>query len=461
MTPEEFRGEAHRLVDWMADYLADIGRHPVVPASAPGEVRAALPGDPPAEAEPFARVMADFERLIMPGMTHWGHPGVFAYFPTGNAPESLLAEMLATTLGAQCMSWQTSPAATELEQVVMDWLRQMIGLPEAFTGVIQDTASTATLVALITARDHAGPPHDRLTVYASTEAHSGVVKGARLAGFSEHRIRLVPADDRFAMRADVLDDLLAADTAAGLIPAAIVATVGTTASTGLDPVPAIADLAERYGAWLHVDAAYAGSAAILPEIRHHFNGVERADSFVMNPHKWLGVHFDCSAYFVREVPALLRSFAASPEYLRTTHDQAVVNFRDWGLQLGRRFRALKLWFVIRSHGVEGLRAMIRRHIAMSRAFADRVTETAGWELLAPVPLGLVCFRHRPAGMEDGPALDEHNRRVLAAVNASGRVWLTHATLRGHYTIRLALGHVGTTQEAVDEAWRLLREAGEL
>lgn len=456
MGPEEFRSEAHRMVDWMADYLGNIGSYPVVPDVVPGAIRRSLPAAPPIVAEPFGQLTADFEQLILPGMTHWGHPGFFAYFPTGNAPESLLAEMLATTLGAQCMSWQTSPAATELEQVVMDWLRQMVGLPASFTGVIQDTASTATLVALISARDRAGPPLDRLTVYTSAEAHSSVAKGVRLAGYREAHLRLVPVDSRFAMRPEALAERLAADQAAGLRPAAIVATVGTTASTGLDPLSPIADLAERHGAWLHVDAAYAGSAAILPEIRGILDGVERADSFLMNPHKWLAVHFDCTAYFVRDVPALLRSFSASPEYLRTTHDASVANFRDWGIQLGRRFRALKLWFVIRSHGVAGLQAMIREHLAMARGFADRMAGAAEWELLAPVPLGLVCFRHRPPGLLDGPALDEHNRQVLAAVNASGRVWLTHAMLGGRFAIRLALGHSGTTQAAVDEAWDLLQ-----
>jgi len=458
MTPEEFRSHAHQMVDRMADYLRDVGSYPVVPQVEPGQVRAALPTTPPVEGEPFGAITGDFERTILPGMTHWGHPGFFAYFPTGSTPVSLLAEMLTASLGAQCMSWQTSPAATELEQVVMEWLRQMVALPEGFTGVIQDTASSATLVALISARDRFGAPFDRLTVYTSAEAHSSVAKGARLAGYGEDRVRLVPVDAHFAMRPELLAELMAADVAAGLVPAAVVATVGTTGSTGLDPLPPIADLAERHGAWLHVDAAYAGSAAILPEVRPILVGVERADSVVMNPHKWLAVHFDCTAYFVRDVPALLRAFSTSPEYLRTSHDPEVVNFRDWGIQLGRRFRALKLWFAIRHYGVEGLQAMVRGHIAMAQAFARRVEETSGWELMAPVPLGLVCFRHVPAGMGDGSELDAHNRQLLARVNASGRVYLTHASLGGRFAIRLALGHAATTQAAVDEAWELLVKA---
>jgi len=455
MKPEEFRAEAHRMVDWMADYLAGVGSYPVVPTTRPGEVRAAIAARAPEQPESMSRITADFERIILPGMTHWGHPGFFAYFPTGSTPVSLLAEMLTTTLGAQCMSWQTSPAATELEQVMMEWLRQMIGLPASFTGVIQDTASTATLVALITARDRLTVPVAKATVYTSSEAHSSVLKGARMAGFAEDHVRLVPVDAAYAMRPGALAALLASDVAQGLVPTAIVATVGTTASTGLDPLPPIADLAEEYGAWLHVDAAYAGSAAILPEIRPILEGVERADSFLMNPHKWLAVHFDCTAYFVRDVAALHRSFSATPEYLRTAHDPEVVNYRDWGIQLGRRFRALKLWFAIRHYGVAGLQNMVRGHIAMAQGFARRVAETAEWELMAPVPLGLVCFRHVPAGMVDGPDLDEHNRRLLARVNASGRVYLTHASLGGRYAIRLALGHAATTQAAVDEAWALL------
>ncbi len=458
MSPEVFRAHAHQLVDWMADYLRDVESLPITPAMQPGEVRAALPAAAPQSGESLEAITEDFRNLIVPGMTHWSHPGFFGYFPAGSSPESLLAEMLTATLGAQCMSWQTSPAATELEQVTMEWLRQLIGLPSSFTGVIQDTASTGTLVALITARDRHGPPHDRLTVYTSAEAHSSVLKGARLAGFRPDRVRTVVVDERFAMRADHLAAMLDADVADGLLPAAIVATVGTTASTGVDPVPALADLAERHGAWLHVDAAYAGSAAILPECRHHFAGVERADSYLMNPHKWLGAHFDCSAYFVRDVPALLQSFSASPEYLRTAHDTEVANFRDWGIPLGRRFRALKLWFVLRSYGVSGLQGMLRSHIAMAQRFAARVAATEGWELVAPVEFGLVCFRHRPAEMPDGEAMDRHNQALLARTNASRRVFMTHAVLNGRYTLRLALGHPGTTQAAVDEAWSLLLEA---
>jgi aromatic-L-amino-acid decarboxylase len=358
MTPEEFRHHAHELVDWMANYLRDVGERRIVPEVEPGDVRRSLPATPPATAEPFERIAADFRNLILPGMTHWNHPGWFAYFPANHSPPSILAEMLTATLGAQCMSWQTSPAATELEQVVMEWLRDMLGLPGDFTGVIQDTASTATLVALLTARERAGTDPARLTVYASTEAHSSVPKGVRLAGIGLERLRAIPADAAFAMRPDLLEQAVAADVALGLVPACVVATAGTTSSTGVDPLRAIGEICRRHGIWMHVDAAYAGAAAILPERRALFDGVELADSFVFNPHKWLLTNFDCSAYFVRDVPALLATFAANPAYLQTAHDTEVVNFRDWGIQLGRRFRALKLWFVIRSYGVDGLRAML-------------------------------------------------------------------------------------------------------
>ncbi len=468
MTPEQFRTHGHRLVDWMADYLGEVGTRRVVPEVKPGAIRHALPNAPPDQAEPFERVVADFERLILPGMTHWNHPGWFAYFAANNSPPSILAEMLTATLGAQCMSWQTSPAATELEQVTMGWLSRMLDLPAGFTGVIQDTASTATLVALLSARERASgfagerlgvEPGRGLRVYASAEAHSSVAKGVKLAGYGAEALRAIPVDERYALRADALADAMARDAAAGLVPACVVATVGTTSSTAIDPLPAIAEVCRRHGAWLHVDAAWAGSAAIIPELRWILDGVEHADSLVLNPHKWMLVNFDLSAYFVRDVDTLLRTFTITPEYLRTRHDPDVANFRDWGIQLGRRFRALKLWFVIRSYGVEGLRAVLRRHIALAGEFAGWVSAASDFELLAPAPLGLVCFRYRPAGTAaDDPGLDERNRELLARVNASGRVFLTHTVLGGRYTIRLAVGQRCTEREHVEEAWRLVQQA---
>lgn len=470
MDTAAFRAHAHALADWMADYLERVGTLPVTPDVRPGEIRRQLPAAPPETGEPFQRLLADFERVIMPGMAHWNHPGWFAYFPANHSPPSILAEMVTAALGAQGMSWATSPAATELEQVTMDWLRQLIGLPAAFTGVIQDTASSATLVALLTARNRAlgwaagaqgaaAPGAGDLVCYASTEAHSSVAKGARLSGFGTDRLRLVPTDAHYGMDPAALARAMAEDAARGLRPACVVATIGTTSSTGLDPIPPIAEACRRHGAWLHVDAAYAGSAALLPECAPAFAGIDAADSYVFNPHKWLLVNFDCSAYFVRDVDALLRTFSMSPEYLRAAHDAEVANLRDWGIPLGRRFRALKLWWVLRSYGAEGLRAMLRGHLALAREFAGWVAADPAFELRAPVPFGLVCFRwtgDRPDA--DPAALDAANRRILERVNGSRRVHLTHTVLGGRYTLRLAVGQRTTGHEDVAVAWRLVREA---
>ncbi len=459
MTPDDFRRHAHRVADWMADYLRDVHTLPVLPDVRPGDLRRALPPSPPVAAEPFDRIFADFERLIVPGMTHWNHPGFFAYFPANTSPPSILAEMLTATMGAQCMSWLTSPAATELEQVTMEWVAEMLALPAGFTGVIHDTGSTSTLVALISARERAaaGAPGAPLRVYASREAHSSVAKGARLAGYGPAGVRSIGTDADLAMRPDLLAAAIADDRAAGIVPACVVATVGTTSSTAMDPLPAIGEICRREQVWLHVDAAWAGSAAILPELRPMLDGIEDADSFFFNPHKWLFVNFDCSAYYVRDVDALLRAFALTPEYLRTSRDAEVANFRDWGIQLGRRFRALKLWFVLRSYGVAGLQAMLREHVALGHEFAGWVRLEPEYEVMAPSPVGLVCFRHRPARIaNDEAALAAHNRAILERVNRSGRVFMTHTTLDGRYAIRLAVGQRCTRREHVEEAWRLIR-----
>jgi aromatic-L-amino-acid decarboxylase len=364
------------------------------------------------------------------------------------------------------MSWATSPAATELEQVVMDWLRQMLGLPDGFVGVIQDTASTATLLALLSARERvtggtagaeglgAAP---RLTVYASTEVHSSVDKAVKLAGYGLAHLRRIETDGAFALQPDRLARALADDLAAGHRPACVVASVGTTSSTAIDPLPPIAEICRRHGVWLHVDAAYAGAAAIVPELRWILQGVAGADSLVLNPHKWLLTNFDCSAYYVRDPEALIRTFQASPEYLRTTYDPDVVNFRDWGIQLGRRFRALKLWFVLRSYGVEGLQAMIRRHVALAQELEQWIRAEPGFEVVAPVPLGLVCFRYVKGGGDEAE-LDGLNARLLERVNASRRVFLTHTRLGGRFVIRLVVGQRTTEREDVAEGWRLIREA---
>lgn len=467
LDPESFRQQAHRVADWMADYLRDIAAYRVQPGVEPGAIRASIPPNPPERGEEFGAIMAEFERVIVPGMTHWGHPGFYGYFPANTSPPSILAEMLTATLAAQCMSWSTSPAATELEQAMMDWLRQMLGLPAAFTGVIQDTASTATLVALITAREKAlgrsggqtvRRSVDELTVYTSEEANFSVAKAARLAGFRPEHIRLIETDAEAAMSVPALEAMIARDREAGLVPGAVVATVGTTGSTAIDPVPAVAQLCRREACWLHVDAAFAGSAAIVPEMRWLLAGVDHADSLVVNPHKWLLVNFDCSAYFVRDPAALLRAFAVSAEILRGTYDREAVNFRDWGVQLGRRFRALKLWFVIRTYGVEGLRSLIREHIRLGKLFASWVAADPDFEVIGEPRLATVCFRLvRGERSEVSEDLDAANQELLRRINATGKIFLTGTRLKGRYLLRLALGHLTTTETHLREAWNLVKE----
>jgi len=468
MDLKEFRANAHRLADWMADYLETLEQRRVSPETRPGDVRRALPPTPPAGAEGFDQVMADFERVVLPGMTHWDHPNFYAYFPGDHSPASILAEMLTAAMGAHCMSWNTSPAATETEQAMMEWLRQMVGLPDTFTGVLQDTASSATLVAMLEARERAtnfrfakegaaAPGADKLVVYASREAHSSIDKAVRLAGLGEGRLWKIPTDDRFALKIDDLAQAMRADRDAGMIPCAVVATVGTTSSTGVDDVAAVAKLCQEHGAWLHVDAAYAGSTAILPELRPHFKGWEEADSIVFNPHKWLFAQFDCSAYFVKDPGHLIATCGANPEYLKWSADDQVANFRDWGIPLGRRFRALKLWFVIRDFGVEGLQKVLREHIRLAGVVRQLVEEDPDFEVMAPSPFGLVCFRYRPKGMAaDDPKVDELNRELLARVNATGKALLTHTTLKGRYAIRWSIGSLQVQERHVRATWELVK-----
>jgi aromatic-L-amino-acid decarboxylase len=463
MLPEEFRLHGHAIIDWLADYYTTIESRRVVPTVVPGALRAALPANAPESGEAFDAILADFRDLIMPGMTHWGHPGWFAYFPSNSSPPSVLGELLSAGLGAQCMSWATSPAATELEQTVMSWYRQLLSLPDTFTGVIQDTASSATFMAFLTARTRAAIDPARVTAYWSSEAHSSVPKAARLAGIPAAQQRVIPVDEQYAMHTDRLAAVMADDIRAGFVPLIVVGTMGTTSSTACDPLRAIGEIARRHHAWFHVDAAFGGSAAIVPEVRPLLDGVELADSMVTNPHKWLLTNFDCSAYFVRDVAALLNTFSITPEFLRTSHDHdaGAVNFRDWGIPLGRRFRALKLWFVLRSYGAEAIRRMIREHIAMGRELADLVRSEPDFELLAPAPLALVCLRHVPSALHgDEAALAEHNAALLARVNAAGTVHLTHTTVGGKYAIRVAIGSFRTERRHVDKVWRLLKGSRE-
>ena len=460
----EFRSHAHELVDWMADYLEHIEQRPVKPAVAPGDILGKLPSLPPVDPEDFHRIFGDFTEIILPGMTHWQHPSFFAYFPANSSPPSILAEMLTATMGAQCMSWATSPAATELEERVMEWLRGMIGLPDTFTGVIEDTASTATLCALLSARERASayrinadgfPAGGRFTVYCSTEAHSSIEKGVKIAGLGKSSLRTIPVDATYAMNVDALERAIAADLKEGCTPLCVVAAIGTTGSTAIDPLRPIAEICRKHNLWLHVDAAYAGTALLLPEMRWMIDGIELVDSFVFNPHKWMFTNFDCSAYFVADQEALVKTFEILPEYLKTAEGTRVRNYRDWGIQLGRRFRALKLWFVIRTYGVSGLQEMVRTHIELARSFAENVRETADFEILAPVPLATVCFRYHPVGIDDESRLNSLNTALMDRLNAGGRLYLTHTKLGGRVALRLVVGQTQVAQRHVAEAWSLI------
>jgi aromatic-L-amino-acid decarboxylase len=464
MTHDEFRKHAHELVDWMADYLENIGELPVRAAVLPRTVIDRLPLKPPEAPEEFGQIFDDFRSIILPGMTHWQHPSFFAYFNANSSPPSILAEMLTATIGAQCMSWATSPAATELEERMMEWLRTMTGLPPGFTGVIQDTASTATLCAMLTARERATeyrmnvegfPPGVRFTAYASTEANSSIEKTVRIAGLGSRSLRKIQVDDRFAMIPEELERAIVRDRAEGRTPLCVIATLGTTGSTAIDPLGPIASLCAAHGVWLHVDAAYAGTALLLPEMRWMIEGIEKADSFVFNPHKWMFTNFDCSAYFVRDKGALIRTFEILPEYLKTPEGERVNNYRDWGIQLGRRFRALKLWFVIRSFGISGLQERIRAHIGFAQTFARTVQGAVDFELLAPTPLAAVCFRYHPPGLDDPGALNALNMHIMEDLNTTGRLYLTHTKLAGNVSLRLVTSQTDVTQRHVDDAWNMI------
>ncbi len=467
MDNESFRKHAHEFVDWIADYFERVERFPVMSPLKPGDIKSKIPVSPPDTGEPMNRIFADFEEVILPGITHWQHPNWHAYFPANNSPESVLGEILTAGLGAQGMSWLTSPAATELEDRVMDWLRQMIGLPEGLSGVIQDSASTSTLAALLSARERATNFESNekglkrpLVAYASRETHSSIEKGIKIAGYGRENLRVVDTDPSFAMIPSKLEEAILRDKAAGLQPAIAVATLGTTSSTAVDPLRATGEICARHGLWLHVDAAYAGTAAVCPENRWILEGAEYLDSFVFNPHKWMLTNFDCSAYFVKDPGVLLRTFEIHPEYLKTGVDPYVKNFRDWGIPLGRRFRALKLWFVIRSYGIEGLQAFVREHQRLARLLKGWIEAEPNFELLAPVPFGLVCFRWSDGRNED--RVDAFNRELLRRLNASGRVGMTHTVLGGKFCLRLVVGSRLTEEHHVRLAWALIRKtAGDM
>jgi len=465
MTPDEFRRWGHALVDWVAEYRQRVAELPVASTLAPGAVRAALPGAPPERGEPFQDIVADLERAILPGISHWQSPNFFAYFPSNAAEPSVLGELVAAGLGVQGMLWATSPAATELETLVLDWLVEMLGLPASFRsdgpggGVIQDSASSAALCAILTSRERASGwtsnesgADGRFVAYASEQAHSSIEKGVAIAGLGRANLRKIEVDGRFAMRPEALARAVAADRAAGRRPCFVCATVGTTAANGLDPLREIGEICRAEGLWLHVDAAMAGTAALCPELRHVQDGLELADSYCFNPHKWMFTAFDCDCFWVADRAALVRTLSILPEYLRNraTESGAVVDYRDWQIPLGRRFRALKLWFVIRHYGVEGLRHHVRRHVELAQRFAGWVAADPDFELALPPPLNLVCFRHRRG--------DDFNRRLLERLNDGGRLYLSHAVLGGRHTLRLCIGQTRTEEEHVRGAWDEIRAA---
>jgi aromatic-L-amino-acid decarboxylase len=461
---EIFRNEAHRMVDWIADYYAGIEKYPVKANIKPGSVFRAIPDSPPLEPEDMKQIFADFESIIMPGITHWQSPGFFAYFPANTSFPSLLAEMLSSALGAQCMKWETSPAATELEEAVMIWLRKMTGLPANFEGVIQDTASTSTLCAILTAREKSTAfdvnnkgmaAYSGMRVYCSSEAHSSVEKAVKIAGIGRENLVKIGTDTSFRMDPALLEKAISTDIQNGLRPVCVVAAIGTTGSTAVDPVVEIARICSKYKIWLHVDAAYAGTALILPEYRYLLKGIDQADSFVFNPHKWLFTNFDCSAYFVKDSESLINTFKLVPEYLKTQIPEHVNDYSNWGIQLGRRFRALKLWFVIRSFGVKGLQEKVRHNIALAGELKSWIEENELFELLAPVEFGLVCFRFHPKGMDDTDILNRMNEQLLLAVNATGKVYITHTKLDGRYTLRMVTSQTNIERSHVEQAWNLL------
>lgn len=462
---KDFRKQAHEIVDWMADYFEGIEDYPVKSQVKPNEVINQLPNSAPEEAESISKIVEDFKSIILPGITHWQSPNFFAYFPANGSYPSLLAEMLTASLGAQCMVWETSPAAAELEEQVLDWLKEMMGIPSEFHGVIQDTASTSTLVALLTAREkHSefsinenGFDQNKFRVYCSAETHSSIEKGVKIAGFGKNNLVKVPVDSSFSMDVVALERFIFEDVDNGFIPLCVVATLGTTGSTAIDPLFEISKITRKYNTWLHVDAAFAGTALILDEYKWMIKGMEHVDSFVFNPHKWMFTNFDCSVYFVKDKEALIHTFSINPEYLRTNTAGKVNDYRDWGIQLGRRFRALKLWFVIRNFGVNGIREKLRKHIQLAEQFEQWILDSDDFEILTPRTFNLVCFRYKPHGFSDESKLNVFNEHLLQSLNNSGKVYLSHTKLNGKYTLRMVIGQTYVTEEHVEKAWQLIKE----
>lgn len=463
MNNDGFRKHAHELVDWMADYLSEIDSFPVKSQVNPGEILSALPTDPPKDSEQLKSIMSDVNNIIMPGVTHWQSPNFYAYFPANSSYPSILGEMLTATLGVQGMIWETSPAASELEELMMNWLKKMMGLPKDFYGVIQDTASTATLVALLTARERIGEYQingigyltNEYRIYCSTEAHSSIEKAVKIAGFGKEALVKVEVDEELKMIPEKLEEAMKCDIMEGLIPCFVVSAMGTTGTVAIDPVNEIADICNRFKVWHHIDAAYAGTATILEENRHMIYGIEKADSYVFNPHKWMFTNFDCSAYFVKDKEALIKTFEILPEYLKTNADSEVNNYRDWGIQLGRRFRSLKLWFVIRSMGVNGIKEKIRNHIQWAKELSELVKSDNNFILHEPQNLACVCFRLKN---DRKLKLDEYNKagkELIDRINKSGKLYISHTKVNDEFTFRFVIGNTYVTKKHILEAWEFI------
>jgi len=463
MNAEEFRKHGHQVIDWVANYLENIEQYPVKSQVNPGHIATTLPMLPPEQGEPFEQLLSDVEEKILPGITHWQHPNFHAYFNANGSYASILAELITAAIGAQCMIWETSPAAAELEERVMEWLINMSGLSQNWDGVIQDTASTGTLVSILTAREkitrfninNRGFSNEKLRIYCSAQTHSSIDKSVKIAGIGLDNLVKIPVDDQMALLPHLLEEAIKSDLALGKIPCCIITTLGTTGTTAMDPLEAIADIAIKYSVWHHVDAAYAGAAFILPEYRHFLKGIEKADTYLFNPHKWMFTNFDCTAYFVKDKEALIQTFEILPEYLKTNTRGKVNDYRDWGIPLGRRFRALKLWFVIREYGTSGIRIKIKEHIALAAWLEQRVIYHPDFEMVVDRVLSLVVFRCvKYADLEKNNALNAH---ILTAVNASGKAYITHTKVNHQYALRVVTGQTNIQKHHVEKLWKLIQQ----
>ncbi len=466
MDKEEFKKWGHQLVDWMADYMENVDQYPVKAQTKPGDILNQLPIHAPAAGEAFNAIWKDFERIMLPGITHWQSPNFYAYFPANNSFPSVLGEMLMSAMGAQCMIWETSPAAAELEERVLDWLKPEMAIPNSWSGVIQDTASTATLAAILSAREKythhrfnkSGFSNQKLRVYCSTETHSSIEKGVKIAGIGKENLVKIAVDENLAMNAELLETAIQQDIENGYLPICVVSAVGTTGTVAIDPVAAISGICKKYNCWHHIDAAYAGTALLLPEYHHWINGIEDADSFVFNPHKWMFVNFDCTAYYVKDKEALISTFEILPEYLKTKTRGQVNDYRDWGIPLGRRFRALKLWFVIRSFGLDGIRSKLRHHIELAKQMEQNIIAHPDFELLLPRAINMMVFRYAPKAISE-ENLNQLNEAIINQINASGKAYFTHTKVNGQYALRMPIGQTNVSEAHIQSTWQLLQETG--